>query len=419
MELKRVFKDGGNLFVGKAGAVVFGTLNMVILTRIFTKEEMGIYSLFLMVVNLILYMGLHWSNSSIVRHGRSEFVKDGKINKSFWARMYLFIPAVIFFIVIFLLFSKSITNYIGISQGLIVFVIGMFVLNGIMNSIISIYQSIDKMKTAAYILFFQKLFYFLGLLMVFFNVFETKISLVLMLINFSFLLSIFIYIVPFKFKFILPYNFDKKYFKKIWSYSWPQLIGFSGIYAINYIDLYVIKQYATLADVGVYSVAYNGFTMICGFIMLIHSVFLPLVVEYKTKKKYGMISKYMKKLPLFSVGWLILVIVGTFVSKYFIQLLFSAKYLESTPSFNILLIASFFYFVSIYLLPIVNAYDLILYSQIFNIVTAIINIIFDFLLVPNMGIIGAAYGTLISFAVGTVLSITLITLNRKKIFFRS
>lgn len=417
MEYKRIYKDGIHLVAGKIGTVVVGLLDMMLLARILTTEQMGKYSLFLMIVNLALILGLNWSDASIVRHGREEYIKREKINKSFWARMYLFVPIITIITIVFAIFHRQITDYIGISSSLIFFVIGMFVLNGILNFINYIHQSTDRMKKSAYVLLSQKIIFLVLIAMAFFNVFNTSLTLVFILINVSFLAAIIINLFFFDFNKIVPYSFDKAYFKRIWSYSWPQLIGFPGLYVINYIDLFVIKKYMDLGSVGVYSMAYQGFSFICGFIMILYTIFFPLIVEYKTKRKYKEITNYIKKIPQLSAMWLILVIAGIMASGFVIPLLFSAKYTGSVPSFNILLMASVFYFASVCLLPIVNAFDLIIYSQIFNLIKAAVNIAADFILVPKIGIIGAAYGTMISYSVGLGLSILLIYLNRKRILF--
>lgn len=416
MEYKRILKDGIHLFAGKLGTVVISLFDMMILTRILTTEQMGKYSLFLMIVNLALIVGLNWSDTSVVRHGREEYVQSKKINKSFWARMYLFVPVVIIFIALFLVFSRQITSYIGVEPKLIILLIVLFVLNGLLNFITYIYQSSNRMKKSAYVALSQKIFYLLCLSLIFFNIFKANLTGVLIIINVSFLLAIILNIITFDFDKIKPYAFSKEHFKKIWSYSWPQLIGFPGLYIINYIDLFVIKKYMTLQDVGIYSVAYSAFTNITLFIMIVYTVCMPLIVEYKTTKKFHMIKNHLKKTPIFVAAWIIMVLIGLTLSKYIIPLIFSSKYVASVPTFNILLIASIFYFVSIYLLPIVNAFDLILYSQVFNLIKAGVNIAGDFILVPKIGIIGAAYATLASYFVGMVLSITLLTIKRKKIY---
>jgi O-antigen/teichoic acid export membrane protein len=239
---------------------------------------------------------------------------------------------------------------------------------------------------------------------------------VFLAINVSFLLAIIINIITFDFEKILPYKFNKAHFKRIWVYSWPQLIGFPGIYVVNYIDLFVIKKYMALHDVGVYNLAYNIFINVAAFIMIMYTVFFPLIVEYRTTKKFDQVKNHVMKAPIFVGCWAVLVMVGLLLSKYLIPLIFSGKYVESVAPFNILLIASIFYFTSIYLLPIVNAFDLIIYSQIFNLIKAGVNVAADFILVPKIGIVGAAYGTLISYCVGMVLSISLLVIKRKKIF---
>ncbi len=415
MEFNRIAKDATNLFAGRIGTTIIGAINLMILTRLLTTEDMGKYSLFLMVINLAVTMGLTWSDTSIVRYGREEFVKHRKINQTFWARLYLFIPVMVLIILAFFIFSGPITQYIGISRLWVVFLIILFVLNGTLNFVSRTFQSIDQMKKSAYVLFFQKLIYFIGLLLVFIGLFSTNLLIIWSFMSISFMITLIVNIIMLDRSVITPYRYNKEYLRKIWSYSWPQLMGFSGLYIINYIDLYVIRKYMTLGDVGVYSVSYNGFTIICTMIMLINTLFMPLIVEYRAHGRFGMISDYLKKLPLFSSAWVVLVVVGALLSRYIIPLLFSSKYIDSIPSFNILLITTIFYLVSIYLLPIVNTFDYIIYSQVFNIAKSIVNIVGDFIFVPRYGIIGAAYGTLIAYAFGLACSSVLVYLKRRTI----
>lgn len=415
MEYERILKDGAHLFIGKIGTIIISLLDLILLSRILTTEDMGKYSLFLMILNLVLVVGFNWADTSIIRHGREEFVNLGKVNKSFWARIYLFVPIMSFFIILFITFSKKITSYIGIDHRLIIILVTMFILNAILNLITFLYQSTNQMKKSAYVLFSQKLLYLISLGLVFFNLIAGNITVILILINLSFLISIIINLMIFDTKLILPYKFDKKYLKKIWSYSWPQLMGFPGLYVINYIDLFVIKKYMTLHDVGTYSLAYTGFTNICALIMIIYTIFFPLMVEYRTKKKFGLIKKYTKKIPVMTVVWVVPVIIGVLISKHIIPTLFSVKYLESINPFNILLVASVFYFIYVCILPMINAFDLIIYSQIIILGKAAINIIADFILVPKLGIIGAAYATTFSYAITLIPLILLLYFNRKRI----
>lgn len=417
LEMARIFDDGVHLMAGKIGTIIVSLLSFIILSRIISTEEMGNYSLYLMIVNLALLVGLNWSDSSIVRHGREEYVTSKKVNLSFWARMYMFVPIVISFILLFIIFRKPITSYIGISEDQIIWVILMFVLNGVLNFVTFLYQSMDSLKKSAYYAFYQKLIFTLFLAAFFFMKTSTEFTSLLIVFNLSYLITLAISFIGFDFHKLMPYKFSKEYLRKIWLYSWPQLIGFPGIYMINYIDLFVIKKYLSLHDVGVYSVAYNMFSTITSILMVIYTIFMPLIVEYKTKGQYGKIRDYLSNIPYLAAAWAVLVVAGILVSKFVIPIILSDKYVDAVPSFNILLVASLFYFISICLLPFINAFDLIIYSQVFNIIKAAINIAADFWLVPVIGITGGAYGTLFSYLVGMILSISLLAAKKKEVFY--
>jgi len=415
MEYRRIFDDAVNLLVGRAGTIVIGLLNMMILARILTTEEMGSYSLFMMIINLGVQLGLSWSGSSILRYGREEFVKRKKVNKTFWARSALFVPMVFLFIMIYLIFAKQIAAYINTTTIIIPSIIFIFVLTGLLYFIMMINRSLDQVRKSAYVLFFQKLIYLLGLLLLFFKAIDGHFLTVVLILNVSFLFALVINLIGFKFNTLIPVKFDNKHFKKIWKYSWPQLMGFSGLYLVDYVDLYIIRNFLSISDVGIYNVAYNGFKIIASVILILNTLFLPLIVEYRTKKQYDHIKTYISKIPLVSILWIFLVIFGVLTSKFIIPFLFSEKYVQAIPSFNILLITSIFYFIYVCLMPLVNGFDIILYNQIFNLIKSVIKIIAGIILVPMLGIIGAAYATLLSFIIGVILTGGLVYTKRNLI----
>jgi stage V sporulation protein B len=171
----------------------------------------------------------------------------------------------------------------------------------------------------------------------------------------------------------------------------------------------------TLSDVGTYDVAYKAYGIITGLILVINTLFLPLIVEYRYKRRYDLIRKYLVKIPLFSLGWAALVAVGLLFSKYAISVLFSSKYINSIPPFNILLIGTIIVFISTCLTPIINAYDYIIYHQLINLVMAAINLALDFILIPKIGIIGGAYATVTALIVSFILKGILVFIKRKEI----
>ncbi|MCP3666484.1 MAG: oligosaccharide flippase family protein [Gammaproteobacteria bacterium] len=417
IENKRIFANGINLIAGKVGASVISIVNIMVLTRLLSTEEMGVYSLFMMMANLALVFGLTWTDGALVRFGREEYLdtKKKSINDAFWVKVIIFVLCGFIFSISFLLFSKDLSEYVGISNWEVLLIIGVFILNGLMSFMGAVFRSIDQIKTASYILTLQKLSYFIGLCLVYVIDHEGLVYIFVSL-NISYLLTILFNMKKLNFSVVSKFNFNKIVFKKMWSLSWPVFIGASGIYVVNYVDLFVIKLYMNDSDVGIYSVAYSGFMSICSVIMLMQTLFMPLIVEYKHKGRFDLVRNYVKNLYRYIFAWVAISAIGLSCTDFVIPFLFTDSYVSAIQSFNILLITSIFYFCSISLLPIVSAFDLMIAFQGINLMRSVVNAGMDFYLVPSMGIAGAAYATLISFVMGMMLTVILIYLNRKKLY---
>ncbi len=406
-----------NMFLGTIGANLFGFLNLSLLSRILTKETMGTYSLFLMIVNLGLLIGVSWADSSLVRYGREEFTKTGQINNSFNSRFTFFIIGSTIVSIGYIIFNERIAFYLNLDKKIILLIISTFILNGLSGLLISILQATGRMKISAYITLFQKGVFSVFLLLIFFGVLPSFFEYVLVTFAISFLFVIIWGIFQIQFALIKPFLVTKKEtLRKFWNFSWPQLIGFSGLYVTNYIDLFVIKKYLSLDDVGRYSVVYNLFNVMCGIIMVLYTVFLPIIVEKKTKNQLNEIKRYFNSLWFYVFCWSLVAFICITFSDNIIILIFSEKYIDSSATFTVLLVATIFYFIKIYLMPIMHAWDFMLLFQTFNIITGMINAVIDFLLVPKIGIIGAAYGTLISFSIISCFIFAYIKIKENKLF---
>jgi len=414
MRYRRMLDDAGHLLTGQAGNIITGLASTVLLAKLLSVEDMGRYSLFFVVVSLAISLGFSWSDTSVVRHGREEYMKRGRINRSFWARSYIFLPVAAAFVLLFILLGERIAGFIGVSTSFLPFLISIFVLNGSLNFLEKIFRSIGLFRRSAYVLLMQKALFLVSLILMAAGTIPATLMTVVFMFMASLLISFLVNLRGLDRKVFMPHEFDKQQFRKIWDYSWPHLIGFSGLYLVNNIDLLVIRQFLDLESVGIYNVAYRGFAILTGLIMVMHTVFLPYIVECRAKGRRDEVDGYIDRAPLMASGWLALVVIGIFGSGMVVRLLFSEKYLQAVPSLNILLVSTAFYFISIYMLPVINAFDLVIFSQAFNLLKSGINVIGDILLVPKVGIIGAAYSTMIAYALSSVLSVALVMTMRRR-----
>lgn len=90
-----------------------------------------------------------------------------------------------------------------------------------------------------------------------------------------------------------------------------------------------------------------------------------------------------------------------FFSKNIVILFFGDSYINAAYPLQILAINSLLKYYTVFNILIYNCFKKYSTMQSFNILQAVLNIVFDILFIPYLGIAGAAFGTLISFVVST------------------
>jgi len=192
------------------------------------------------------------------------------------------------------------------------------------------------------------------------------------------------------------FGFSWAVFKKMIKVSYPFII--SGILSAIYwqTDKLMIKSFMNNAAVANYSVAMTLAGTISIASTAIIEGFRPDIMNYKQtdeqlyKKRfrqlYGMVF-------WICVGYCLFV---TCFAKYLVLIIFGEKYLDAVPALYIVVwYVTFSYFSYINNLYMV-AENKIKWVQIITLIGSVINIILNFILIPRMGIVGAALASLIT-----------------------
>jgi len=200
------------------------------------------------------------------------------------------------------------------------------------------------------------------------------------------------------------YSFSLQYFsfpvaKILLRESWPEV--FAGLFAILYmrLDLIMLKFYCDSEQVGVYSAAIR----ISEAWYFIPSAFIsatfPLIVSWeKNNKPYY--EKGVQHIFCFMAYLSVFVaIVLTFLSDFIVVNLFGSSFQQSATVLSIHIWAGFFVAMGTCSGSIMAVEGKLKYNLHRNIVGVLSNIIFNILLIPEYGVEGAAYATLMSLAI--------------------
>jgi O-antigen/teichoic acid export membrane protein len=198
---------------------------------------------------------------------------------------------------------------------------------------------------------------------------------------------------------IWPPSFDKALRRRFLMFSAPLIAFTISQYVIKSVDLVVIRGFESAAAVGVYAVAYQGYTVIQGVATALPPVLTPLFVSLRAAKMEGNVRLYLDRVTpqlLFLASTLLALVTPLLFAV--IPVIFGADYGSAARPMVILMPAAVLFFGTNVLAPIILLHERTRSVAVVNIVAAAINVIGDVVLIGplGLGISGAAVATLLA-----------------------
>jgi O-antigen/teichoic acid export membrane protein len=387
--------------------MVVGFILLPIFTENFTTEEFGQYSLITSTMGLLGIISVNWINVSLIRYYSSS-KKSGNIRElTFMSLGTMFLVTTVIAILFYILKVFGLIERIIPDQYFVVAIV-LLVTANLHSYLFSYLRAMRKARYATIlgtVSALTRMFVFLFLL------FQFQLSVNAILIGT--IVGDIIYISAIliserkSLKTFKPnISVDRVFLKEFLSYGFPFIFILSVHWLLTLSDRYMIEFMRGSGEVGIYSINYS----------FAQQIMMPLITIFMTAAEPIIFQKYESK-PLLEVNrtlnlvfknfFMIIVpctvglaIIAKDLSSIFIKNEFQSGYI-------IITIISFGYlFLGIrqYLnksLEIVKKSKQIAYI---SLIAAITNVIFNLILIPKMGYIGAAYATLIAYFVYFLLS---------------
>lgn len=366
------------------------------IVRKITVADFGVYSIVLTVMGFLITFGFSWSSSAITYIGAREKVREGKINKTFWSRTYITIVSFLMITISFFIFREKIENYIGLKINSIL-LIWLVIKIGIDN-LNTYFLAIKEQVTSALVLVFGKSLFLISVIILNYSLIDL---IILSIVSDAIGL---VYCIKINKKDIGRPRFDKENFKEVLNFGLWQLFGFSGLYLINFGDNFIIRYYLTLEDVAIYNAAYGLFNGIASLSFIISSYYAPIIIPILEKKEKKELKLFFYKERFFLIIMILIPhLILVFYSNEVILLIYGTYYSEAGKIFLVLIICSFIRYATVFNILIYNGLKKYKVGQLFNILRAILNVIFSIIFVKKYGVIGAAFGTLLAIIVTRIM----------------
>lgn len=197
--------------------------------------------------------------------------------------------------------------------------------------------------------------------------------------------------------------FSRKMLVTSLTYSAPLVIHMLSGYMLNVGDRFFIKYYLTVEDLGNYAAAYQVGMAVNFFFTSFNLAWTPAYFKWMKEKKYGEIKRIKKVVygSLLFIG-IVISLLWTFTEKYFLH---HINYEISTEVVVVILLANI----------LLSLYKFEANSLLYNkktkklssitFISALVSVFLNIILIPKLGIQGAAYTTFLSILLMYVLII--------------
>jgi len=198
------------------------------------------------------------------------------------------------------------------------------------------------------------------------------------------------------------FKFDMSMMTNILRYSLPSIPTIISAWILNLSDRIFIERYLSSTDVGVYSLGYK----IAGVVGIIFVAFDMTYMPYFFKLANSVKQESIEKIRVINNLYIYFLLFVTFsvslFSKEIIETFFTASYFNAYIIIMIISYVFFFTQAGSILGKNLAQSKKVKQGMFIDIMCAFINIVFNFLLIPIIGIYGAAWATLISFIFSSI-----------------
>ena len=182
--------------------------------------------------------------------------------------------------------------------------------------------------------------------------------------------------------------------KELFIFSFPFIFAGVLTLVIKWTDVFMIGYFRTISEVGVYNVALPTANLLVIVPTALMALFMPIITEFYSKRKFieiSIISRITSKW-IFFFNFPIFLLIFLF-SKEILRIMFGSEYVVGNSALLILIIGYM-------MLSLVHIHNSILIMMkktkiIFyiSLISAVVNVILNYYLIPKYGIIGGGIAT--------------------------
>jgi len=396
------------LIGGHVLGILCSLLSAWIATRFLGPAGYGHVAL-LIAASLFLMVTTNWTATAVVRFGVREFVDTGRIAGVFWTRGLILFINLLVILATSPLWLRPLTSAMRVPSELAPLLLFHLTASVIWYHMQQSLMAVKLPKLGATLLTFERVVIVVSLLaMVTLGMTSLRAVVAAYIVAPFFCIAIAFVILR---RMIFPWTrVAPERVRELLRFSVPLLpTAFVSYFSSSYLDSFLIARFMDVAAVGVYAVGYQFAGASMMLIVLAGSLLQPFFVSVAPEMQEQRIRLYATRvLPVITLVWSLATVTGAAIGGPLLLAVFGARYAAIVPvlwpMMASLAISG----------PAVAGYFQIAYATnrthivaINAMVGAPLNIVFDLLLIPRYGLVGCAWGTVLTYAVCVIVTTSL------------
>jgi len=391
------------------GAFAVGAVTMIVTARLLGADGYGRLSIFFMCLSFLSQVVVGWPDVGIVRFGREELARRGTVNETLAARLFLFVATLVVAGGLLIGLRGPLSAYLPLSRGPHALLFLYAALNGILYVFRGVFQTVSDFRFYALTTFSMRALKLPVILLAFLALaLPVSPSNILLAHIASIAVVAFWTAMLLPWRDLLPVRVNWRVVRRMFAYSWPLMLAGVSALVVEWIDLAAIRHFLTFTDVGVYAISYQPVTVVALVCVTFVGAVQPLLVSLAVGQRHGTLTWYLDE-ALPQIAWA--VGLGAVLSAglaELIPLVLGEGFRASILPCQMLMPGIAFSVVAALQTALAQSVDRVRAAVGVSLTLAALNAVLDILLVPRMGILGAAVATTASFAASGALFFPLI-----------
>ena len=397
--------------LGNYGAIAMSFLISVALTRALGAEEYGRFALLLTVSQVLVVFVTAWSLTGLVRFGAREHATSGAIAETFWSRAVLVGPSLAAAVGVLLGAAPFLGAVLGVATSATLVVIWHLLGATVASTANGALQALGRMSLYGIALLVERAVSLVAILAVSRLAGLDAVGAVAIYAISGALVGAWVFR-SIGARALLPIRASRSSIGALWRFSLPVAASsWAGLLGTQWIDLAMLRYFLDLVAVGRYALAYQLAGALLQIAFVMSTLLLPRYSVMAQREPEELRREVGRTVPYWLFAFSLGAAIAVAAAGPLVPLAFGPDFAPAVPALGLLLVATSAAAIASICQALLAAHGIMWPLTGAIVASVATNVVLNAVLIPPLGIVGAAAATLAAYGLSAALMLSVVRLR--------